>query len=90
MKVQEVIDQLNRFYGPDDDIYVAWWEIDQFMGLADTNPELAFTYEQWSQAVTKAEDDHGTSEDVGMAGYNALEDALMEVLLTEEKKKSDE
>jgi len=84
MKVKEIIEQLNKFYGPDDDLYVAWWDIDQFAGLKEINPELSFTYEQWSQAVAKAENCDGSNEDVGQAGYNALEQALNEVLFTDQ------
>lgn len=85
MKVKEVIEQLNKFYSPDDDILVEWWDAAWFSGMSDINPEMTFTSEQWEKAVAIAENDRGSSEFLSQAGYGALEDALIDVLFGKEK-----
>ena len=45
MKVLQVIEMLTKNYDPQDDLVVAWWDIDGFNGR--------ITKEQWSELVEK-------------------------------------
>ena len=52
MKVQEIIERLNRDYQPDTELYVEWWDKEIVERFADAN----LLDEEWTQVVERMED----------------------------------
>ena len=63
MKVKDIVNNLNKFYSPDDDLIVMWWDREWFENCYDTN-EYTLTDDDVTLICDEAYDDESVGEQI--------------------------